>query len=115
MRRWSELGQVERVDVYTRISLYLLLWLFVGTCAASAAARLVRTEEPGPAAELAWAGWLLVVLTVATVALRDVMDVQPPAATVPWRSTVQLLVVGGITFAVALWLTPAWADRKSVV
>ncbi|WP_418063125.1 sensor histidine kinase [Pimelobacter simplex] len=93
MRRWSELSEVERVDVYTRQSLYLLLWFFVGTMCLSAIA-----QEPVHRTAYVVAGAGILVLTaVATSVLRAGLDQQRP-----WRRIALLLGLSAVAIAVVL-------------
>ncbi|AIY17653.1 two-component sensor histidine kinase [Pimelobacter simplex] len=98
MRRWSELSEVERVDVYTRQSLYLLLWFFVGTLTISAIA-----QDPEHRTAFAVAGTGILVLTVlATSVLHAVLDQQRP-----WRRIALLLALSAVAVALAL-PHPVW-------
>ncbi|MDN5746609.1 MAG: histidine kinase dimerization/phosphoacceptor domain-containing protein, partial [Nocardioidaceae bacterium] len=109
MRSWSELGQVERVDVYTRVSLYFMLWGFVGMLVLAATPRLSADEDPSSGAIAAWVAGIVVVLVAATVALREVMDLHPDPAPIPWRWIALLAGLGGVSWVVALALSGVWA------
>jgi len=99
--RWSRLTQVERVDVYTRQSLYLLLW---GMQAVFLVTTVVRADDlPGLGVPLA-AGAVLVGLAATRVMTR-VIAAYPDTAHVPWDVAWPLvpLVLAG---ALALLATP---------
>lgn len=99
MRRWSELSQVERVDVYTRQSLYVVLWLFVGLLLLSAASQ----EDHGGRTLLVAVSVGMVVLTaVASLAMHAVFDLHPAVGPLPWRTIVPLLLLSVVAVAVAL-------------
>ena len=99
MRRWSELSQVDRVDVYTRQSLYLLLWLFVGVVLLSG----LSADPPGQPTMTLLVGGVTVLTASGSVALHDVMDLHPLRGPLPWRSIAPLLalvtIVSGLAFA----------------
>lgn len=99
MRRWSELSQVERVDVYTRQSLYVVLWLFVGLLFLSGASR----DDHGGRASLVLAGVATVVLTAAaSLVLHDVIELHPRSGPLPWRSIIPLLLLSAAAVGIAL-------------
>ena len=63
-RRWSELTRVERVGLYTRQSLYVMLWSFNGSVLLAAAVKLDDAAD----ARRALLGGGLVVTAVAFTA-----------------------------------------------
>lgn len=94
-RRWSELTRVERVSLYTRQSLYVLLWTFNLSLSISAVPEL----ETADAVALI-IGELIVTAAAFAVfvpMIRRFPDVPRPS----WRSLMPLLVLGGalIVFA----------------
>lgn len=99
MRRWSELSEVERVDVYTRQSLYAVLWLFVGLLLLSATG---QDDTAGRTTFVLVAAGMVALTAVASLALHHVMELHPAAAPLPWRSIVPLLLLSGVAVAVAL-------------
>jgi two-component system sensor histidine kinase DesK len=86
---WSRLSEVERVDLYTRQSLYLLLWGSVAVIV------LGNTQEvPGHETSYAVAAGGAFILTLAaTAVLRDVSDLYPATEPLPWRSIAPFLVL----------------------
>lgn len=109
MRRWSELSQVERVEVYTRQSLYGALWLSVGFLIVSAAN---QQEGEGTAFAVAALG-AAVLAGLATLVVHDLLDLYPATRPLPWRSIVPLLL--GSSAAVALALPQPDGVRGTVV
>lgn len=103
MRRWSELSQVERVDAYTRQSLYAVLWLFVGLLLLSATGQ----DDHAPTTFVLVTAGMVVLTAVASLVLHDVIDLHPAAGPLPWRSIVPLLVLSGLAVGVALAQTDA--------
>lgn len=99
MRRWSELSQVERVDVYTRQSLYAVLWLFVGLLLLSSTS---QDDTAGHTTFVLVGAGIVALTAVASLVLHDVMGLHPAAAPLPWRSIVPLLLLSGVAVAVAL-------------
>lgn len=98
MRRWSELSQVERVDLYTRQSLYGALWLSVAFLLLSA-----FNQQQGHDTAFAVVAGLAVVLTaLANLVLRDLLMLYPATRPVPWRGIVPLLALCVLAVAVAL-------------
>ena len=103
-RRWSELSRVERVGLYTRQSLYVMLWAFNGLVLLGAAAN--EEQSTPPAAVL---GGGLALTAVAFVAFMGMLRRFPAVHPLPWRRLVPLFVVGAAYYAVAVaaWTTPA--------
>lgn len=109
MRRWSELSQVERVDLYTRQSLYGALWLSVAFLLLSA-----YNQQEGHDGAFAVVTGLAVVLTgLASLVLRDLLVLYPATRPVPWRGIVPLLAL--CTLAVAAALPQPDAVRGTVM
>ena len=99
---WGGLTQVERVDLYTRQSLYLLLWLSVVFVLLSAGPDASFRDTPAAyvvalAAGLALAG-------AGTFAMRDVFRLYPRPGPLPWRSLGPFgaLCVATVGFALTL-------------
>ena len=90
-RRWSELTQVDRVDLYTRQSLYVLLWASVVFLLGTAGAGTRDDWTPYTVVVAA----VLLLAIVATAALRDVIALYPAPGPVPWRSVAPMLALGG--------------------
>jgi len=89
---WQGRTQVERVDLYTRVSLYLLFWFLVPLAALGAAA----TAKSVPAIVIIVA--MAVALGVAgNVVLRESIRLHPAYAPVPWRSLTVLGVLVAVT------------------
>lgn len=86
---------MERVDAYTRVSLYLLLWGFCASILVSALATAADSgdEVPTPLAALALVGGI-VVTALGTWALRDVIALYPRDRPLPWPSLAAVLVAG---------------------
>ena len=94
-RRWSELSQVERVDLYTRQSLYVLLWASVLFLLGAAGAEPMKDQTSYAVA----VGAVLLLAVVATAALREVTDLYPARGPVPWRTVGPLLALAGVLLA----------------
>jgi two-component system sensor histidine kinase DesK len=105
-RRWSELGRVERVDVYTRISLHLVLWGFCASILGSAL--LQHADDFAPAVVIATAAGAVVVCVLGSRALEDVIDLYPATRPLPWRTLAPSLVAA---VAYVLGLAPFIADE----
>jgi two-component system sensor histidine kinase DesK len=126
---WSRRSQVERVDLYTRQSLYVLLWAFTVFILVGAGQRVGDHQAAGAGLV---AGAVLVT-SAATFVLRDVIELHPALGPVPWRSIGPFLALvalagAGVLLlpdedlravgALALWGATAWAlgglrDRRA--
>ncbi|MDW5597080.1 histidine kinase [Conexibacter stalactiti] len=95
-RRWSDLNGVERVGLYTRQSLYLVLLGFNGLLLVPVALRL---DDRGEAVALLSGGAVVTALgfAAAMAVLRRFPAVQP----LPWRRIAALLIGCGIYYAIA--------------
>lgn len=100
MRRWSELTRVERVHLYTRQSLYLVLVGF------NAFALLAAAPELDPAEGIAVLAGGVVVSALGLNALIAVLDRYPAVRPLPWARVAPLLGVGALALALALALLP---------
>lgn len=98
MRRWADLSQVERVDLYTRQSLYLFIWFF--NVLAVAAAHGESAGHRG--AYVAGAVAAVALSALATRTMRAVFELHPAPGPLPWRSILPLLAVAALTVAAAL-------------
>lgn len=87
--RWSRLSSVERVDAYTRQSLFVLLHGTPGIVLLSAAGDL----EGGAVGTTTAVGLAVVVTLVAGWVMRAVLDLHPAPGPVPWRRIAVLLAV----------------------
>ncbi|WP_182525054.1 sensor histidine kinase [Nocardioides dongkuii] len=127
MRRWwagwtagTEQDQVRRVDLYTRQSLYLLLWgtpLLVGVQAANT----VPDDERRLLLAVAIGG--LVLTAAAHRVLGDVVSLHPAYGPLPWRSMGPFLGLAAVGYVavlpmptevrgfgvMVLWSALAWA------
>jgi two-component system sensor histidine kinase DesK len=116
-RGWAERTEVERVDLYTRQSVYVLMWAF-------AALLLTGLVPDLSAPELAAAVvGTLALGAAATRLLGDVVRLYPASSPVPWRSVglmVALCVVAeALTFvapegtrtnlALVVWSMLTWS------
>jgi len=108
-RRWSELTRVERVGLYTRQSLYVLLWLFNFSLLLPAALDLDDAAE-----SVALMGGGLAVSAFAFAALAPSLhrwpDVPPPS----WRRLGPLVVVCAVLIAFAETSLPDAAQGVAV-
>ncbi|MCE0537907.1 histidine kinase [Kineosporia rhizophila] len=106
-RRWSELSRVERVDLYTRQSLYLVLW---GMCGS-----LLLSSAPAPGAGQGTAVIIgaVVVTMLGTAVMRAVIDNYPNIQPFPVRPTAALLVVS--LLYLGLVGLPASGEAQGVV
>lgn len=93
--RWSRLSSVERVDAYTRQSLFVLLYGAPGIVLLSAAGDL----EGGPVDVTTALGLALVVTLVAGWTMRAVLDLHPAPGPVPWRRVGALLATDAVVVA----------------
>ncbi|MBS4754025.1 hypothetical protein KG112_14520 [Nocardioides sp. zg-ZUI104] len=82
MRRWSQLSQVERVDRYTRQSLYLFLWGYVALIWFNGYER----AEQHPVVYGALCLLAAVLTASAAMLMRRVLALYPATAPLPWRS-----------------------------
>lgn len=95
---WSGRSQVDRVGLYTRQSLYVLLW--------ATPLWFVLAVPPGSGGErLAVAVGSVVLTASATVVLRDVAALHPAARPLPWRSAGPFLGLCVLAVAGALALS----------
>lgn len=104
---WTSMSEVERVDLYTRQSLYVLLWAFLVIVVVGA------TPEAHPLA-----GGLLTLGAVglgvlATRALTGVADLYPATGPVPWRRITPLLAAS-VAGLVAAPFLPEGLDQPGV-
>ncbi|WP_193607652.1 sensor histidine kinase [Nocardioides lijunqiniae] len=105
-RSWSDLSEVERVDVYTRQSLYLLLW---ASLAFTLVGALPEADEVTPRLVAVLVAALVLGL-LGTRALTAVADLYPAEGPLPWRQVGPLLAA----CAVAVTLVVTWAgDLRS--
>jgi two-component system, NarL family, sensor histidine kinase DesK len=95
---WSRLTQVERVDLYTRQSLYLLLWLSVLLALLSGTDD--ARESSSEFAAVAVAAALLA--GAATFVMRDVFRLYPDLGPLPWRSIGPFLALSTVVIGFGL-------------
>jgi two-component system sensor histidine kinase DesK len=96
---WADRDQVDRVDVYTRQSLYVLLWSFAGLLGVQTW-NAVPTEDRDLAAAVLVGG--LVVTLAAHRVLTDVIALHPAYRPLPWRSLGPLLGLEVVGFLAIL-------------
>jgi two-component system, NarL family, sensor histidine kinase DesK len=97
---WSRRSQVERVDIYTRQSLYVLLWMFTLIF-------LIGGEPDSgdhQAASVALVVGALLLSAAATRVMRDVMELHPALGPIPWRSIGPFLGLAGLCVVGLLFL-----------
>jgi two-component system sensor histidine kinase DesK len=99
---WGGLTQVERVDLYTRQSLYLFLWLSVVFVLLSAGPDADARDTPAAFAVAVAAG--LVLAGAGTFAMRDVFTLYPRPGPLPWRSLGPFVALCLVTVGFALTL-----------
>ncbi|MCD4533192.1 histidine kinase [Nocardioides sp. cx-169] len=118
-RSWSALDEVERVDVYTRQSLYLLLWCSLGFVLLGGA----NEADPAPVQLSLVLLGAAVLGVLGTRALTAVADLYPASGPLPWRHLGPLLAacvlaVAGllalpqdlrIAAGAGIWVVLAWA------
>ncbi|KQP63627.1 sensor histidine kinase [Nocardioides sp. Leaf285] len=92
-KRWSERSEVERVDLYTRQSIYLLLWSSTGFILWRGSADW--GEQPPALVALVVAA-VAVTCALGTPVVRDVAALYPAARPVPWRSVGPLLAATAV-------------------
>ncbi|MEQ7848695.1 sensor histidine kinase [Nocardioides kribbensis] len=92
-KRWSERSEVERVDLYTRQSIYLLLWSSAGFILWRGSADW--GEQPPALVALVVAA-VAVTCALGTPVVRDVAALYPAARPVPWRSVGPLLAATAV-------------------
>ncbi|MCW3011344.1 MAG: hypothetical protein JWO90_1748 [Solirubrobacterales bacterium] len=100
-RRWSQLGGAERVELYTRQSLYVVLWAFNGATLLTVA---LAHGSGGQAAALLGGGAAVTALAFVLLAevLRAFPLVQPPG----WRRLVPFGLACAVYFGVAVTSLP---------
>lgn len=81
-RGWSARSQVERVDLYTRQSLHILLWALNVLVLIRLAPE--SSDHPGEVAAVVVFG--LVLTGAGSVTLHDVVNLWPRRGPLPWRS-----------------------------
>lgn len=94
-RRWPRRTQVQLVELYTRQSLYLVLWFVQAVFVLQVAA--AAPEEPEAASAVALGALLLTAASVP--AMRAVIRLYPAPGPTPWLRLAPLL--GGSVLAVA--------------
>lgn len=107
-RRWSELTRVERVSLYTRQSLYLLLWLFNGSVLLGAVVEL----DAADAALLIGGG--VVVTAVAFASFMPMLRRFPELPSLSWRRLAPPLAAA-TAYVVAAELALPSAGRGAAV
>lgn len=98
MRRWSTLSQVDRVDLYTRQSLYVLLW-------ATSAFIVLRGLDDGREHHVQYtvaAGGAVLVTLAATPVLREISTLYPATGPLPWRVLTPYLLLAASYVGVGL-------------
>jgi two-component system sensor histidine kinase DesK len=100
---------VERVDLYTRQTFYVLLWTS-GLFILLGQTNNADGRHQGAMAAAAIGG--VVVLVAGTAVLRDVVDLYPQTGPLPWRSLTPFLVLTAVYFGVGLGLP---ADARGAV
>jgi two-component system sensor histidine kinase DesK len=100
-RHWSELSRAERVGLYTRQSLYVLLWGFNATVLLVNGLDL---DDRSEAAALLGGGFAVTALGFAL--LVDLLRRYPVVHPLPWRRLGPLLAVS----AVYLLVATGWSD-----
>jgi two-component system sensor histidine kinase DesK len=105
--RWSQLSRVERVDLYTRQSLYLVLWLMCVSMLFAAS-----PAEGGRGAAF-WGGGVLVTALGSWV-LNAVLGVYPRIDAFPWPR-VGVLVVGCAAYLGAAALPTSSPSARGAV
>ncbi len=129
-RSWASLDQVERVDLYTRQSLYVLLWSSIGCILVGS-----LPEAPDDVLALACTVTGAVVLGVlGTRALTAVADLYPAPGPLPWREVAPVLAgsvlalsgavllpadlhlaAGGVVWVVLAWSLGGLRDRSVAI
>ena len=94
---WRGLTQVDRVDLYTRQSLYVLLWLSNGFLLLSGPDLAAR-----PSAYTALAVGAVPLTVAATLVMRDVFTLYPRLGPLPWRSIGPFVVLAGVMTGICL-------------
>ncbi|GAB6898787.1 hypothetical protein JCM9957A_18770 [Kineosporia succinea] len=85
MRRWSELSRVERVSLYTRLSLHVALW---GLCLAFVVGAVPMMDAPVAVAVVV-AGAVVTALGSST--FNAVMEIYPRTRPFPWSRAAALV------------------------
>lgn len=109
--RWRDLSRVERVDVYTRVSLHLLLWAFGVSIVVGA---LTDRADLPPAGVVGLVAGGVVVTALGSRALSAVIDLHPAARPLPWGRLGPLLVASA-AYVVAFAPVTDGDVRPSVV
>ena len=101
-RRWSALTGVERVGLYTRQSLYLMLW---GVNGYALTAATLNIGDRGLAVALVAGG--AAVTAFAFALMLSVLGRLPAVHPLPWSRIAPLLVLGGVYYVIAV---TSWTD-----
>lgn len=107
-RRWSQRSRVERVDLYTRVSLYVVLWGFCGSALLAA----VPAGSGGARTGTVVVGGV-VMTALGSLMLTWTLRAYPRLSPLPWLRLTLLLVAGGAYFG-AVGLTSTGTDRGTV-
>lgn len=91
MRRWADRSDVDRVDLYTRATLYLMVWLFPLVTLPD----FMRTTRDRPELLSAAFAGLVVLATASTVALRAAMELYPRRGPLPLLPITLVVAVAG--------------------
>ncbi|MDN4172337.1 histidine kinase [Nocardioides sp. SOB77] len=110
-RGWSSRGQVERVDLYTRQSLYVIAGLMNGVLLLGA----VPAADDHPAAYAAFVAGAVALGAAQTWALRDAIRLYPQSGPVPVRSTAVLVGLAVLALAGALALPTDLPEAAGLV
>lgn len=98
MKRWRERGDVEKAQIYTRGTLYVMLWLGPLVLAPD----YVATTSQRPALLAASLVGVLLMAMAGTVALRAAMDLYPSRGPLPWPRLAPVLGVAAVGTCLAL-------------
>lgn len=107
-RRWSDLDQVERVDLYTRQSMHVVLWTFTATVVVLAISR----GGDGPA-DTALVIGAVIVTALASWVLVSVMRIYPDTGPLAW-SRITPLALAALAYLAGVGFTSQGQVRGAV-
>ncbi|MDN5893512.1 MAG: histidine kinase [Nocardioides sp.] len=102
MKRWSERSDVERMQIYTRATLYLMLWAVPFILVPN----LIRSTTDRPGLLTVSLVAIILVAGAGTLAVQAAMELYPARGPVPWPRVLPVVILAVIGTGLAR-LAPA--------